>query len=285
MLGCGGGANLVSSAVIVVLVVGVPMAVVPAVLAPVVTIPFIETPSRQAGAASPPVCGTRSPGTGTDGSGGRPVIVVILVLSLEGSRGPEEEEAGEYDAGVGAPEKAKGPGADSCFASCLMEFAPGLTKDGCDDGHGERVPEPGDDTHEKSKDGAPTATASNQSAKESNVNEEKDKDEKDPSKSPHHKVMKGRRVVIPLAAQPRRHVLSVRCPGSSKRLGAIGMTVAVLVAADAEVGPLGDFAGARYVAGVGAEEVGVLQGRAAGDAAEDDEPEKDGAEEEPEDAD
>ena len=71
------------------------------------------------------------------------------------------------------------------------------------------------------------------------------------------------------------NILRISIPGLAKRrrgprLAAVG----ILLAAHVKVSPAGDIAGAGDAAGVGLEEVGLVEGRAVGDAGEDEEEEE-----------
>lgn len=73
-----------------------------------------------------------------------------------------------------------------------------------------------------------------------------------------------------------RGVPRTAAPGLSKRRRRTSATAAVVVlAAEVEVGPLGDGAGAGDAGGVGAEEVGLVEGSCVGDTGEDGEEEED----------
>jgi hypothetical protein len=100
--------------------------------------------------------------------------------------------------------------------------------------------------------------------------------EKNPPKPPHIPIKETRRVASIPPDQIRRHTPCITGPGITQRQRRAGRAaVGVVVAADAEVGPLGDGAGALDAGGVGAEEVGLSEGRGVGYAREDDEPEED----------
>lgn len=87
--------------------------------------------------------------------------------------------------------------------------------------------------------------------------------------------MERRRVAAMATTEPRRHVLRIAGPGKAERNGWMRRTTVVVVqAADEEVGPLGNVAGACDAAGVGAKIVCVAEGRVVRDAGEDDEPDK-----------
>lgn len=143
------------------------------------------------------------------------------------------------------------------------------------EGHGESVPEEGNGGDDKGQCGAQTTAAGDQGREEREDLKEERHEQKDPSEAPHEEVVKGRGVAAMGAAETRRDILGVTVPGEAKGDGGMGIAaVLVATAADEEVGPLGDVAGAGDAAGVGAEVVRLAEGGVVCDAGEDEEPDE-----------
>lgn len=129
---------------------------------------------------------------------------------------------------------------------------------------------------EASRDGsAKTATASEETGKEGDRLKEEGDEDKHPSETPEQKVLGRGAVTITAADQRVRCTGGVRAPGATDG-GSRTSTAAILVSstADVEKGPLGDVAGAGNVACVGAEEVGLVEGRGVVKARENNKPEE-----------
>lgn len=79
--------------------------------------------------------------------------------------------------------------------------------------------------------------------------------------------MERRRVAAMATTESRRHILRIAVPGKAERNGWVRITTVLIVeAADEEVGPLGNVAGACDAAGVGTKVVGVAEGCVVRDA-------------------
>jgi hypothetical protein len=82
--------------------------------------------------------------------------------------------------------------------------------------------------------------------------------------------MERRRVTAMATTKSWRHILRVAIPGGAERNGGVGIAAVLVVeAAYEEICPLRDVLGACDAAGVGAEVVGLSEGRRIGDAGED----------------
>lgn len=139
----------------------------------------------------------------------------------------------------------------------------------------------GDGVAEQSKEAdkggngrAQTAAASQEAAEEGEGAKEEGEQEKDPAEAGEQvKLVVGARVG---AGNARGDVGGVAVPGMAKGQGGLGLAaIGVTLAADVEVGPLGDaVVGAVNARRVGLEEVGLAEGGDGGYAGEDDEEEE-----------
>lgn len=129
---------------------------------------------------------------------------------------------------------------------------------------------------------AQTATTSQERGKESQRSEEQGHKDEDPAKAPHVVVILARGITTMATDERVRGVLGVAVPGFAKgRRGTSRAAVLIVAAAEVEIGPLGDVAGAGDAGGVGAEKVDLVERGDVADAGEDDEPqEEEGAAEE-----
>jgi hypothetical protein len=209
---------------------------------------------------------------------------VILVLA-----GAEaEENRGDEEGGPRAPGETEGVTAEAGAAAGVLEGIAGLDEG---DGHehgGNRVEEEGSKGDEAGDGGAQTTAAGEEAGEEGQGLEEEGDDEEDPAEAPQVVVVVRGRVAAIAADKRARGFRRAAVPGLAEGgRGVRTAAVLVAVAAEVEVGPLRDGTGAGDAVGVGPEEVGFVEGRVAGDAREDDEPqEQEGAreEDEPDDA-
>lgn len=142
--------------------------------------------------------------------------------------------------------------------------------------HGNGIEEQGRQRDEAGNSGAETAAAGEEAGEEGRDGKEQADDVEDPSKAPHVKVKLGRRIAGKATADSVWDVLRVVSPGVTERhRGARLGAVDVVRAANVEVGPLRDGAGAGDAAGVGLEEVGTVQRCGVLGAGEDDEEDHD----------
>lgn len=187
-----------------------------------------------------------------------------------------------------APGKAEGVGADLGRAVVRVEGV--ASKDECgtrkvSDGticiggcdirhqrHCERREEKSDEGDEARDGSAQAATTGKEAGEEGqDLKEEGDKNE-DPGEPPHVEEL-GRRGVAAMAADKLRgRIVGARVPGTTKgrcRMGAA--TVLVVGSAEVEICPLSGGARTRDALGIGAQEVGLVEGRRVGDAGKNDE--------------
>lgn len=132
-------------------------------------------------------------------------------------------------------------------------------------------------THgEECRDGGTQTSAASQEAREEGARlKEQSDEEEDPAKPPEVVILLGGGVIAAAADERAGRVLGVRVPGLAKGGRGTGLAaVVVALAAEVKVGPLGDVAGAGDAAGVGAEEVDLVEGRGVFYAGEDEEPEE-----------
>lgn len=142
-------------------------------------------------------------------------------------------------------------------------------------GHGDREEEERGKREEPRKPGHEAVAEREDTAEEGEHLEEEGQQEEDPGEAPHVPVVVARCAIAVLADEVGWGIGGVGSPGEAERQGRVGAAaVCVVKPADLEVGPLRDVSGALDAGRVGAEEVGLSQGRRVGDAREDDEPEE-----------
>lgn len=143
-------------------------------------------------------------------------------------------------------------------------------------GHGDGKAQQGEARDKVRNGGAQAAAAGEEAGEEGERLEEEGEEQEDPAEAP-QVVEAGRGGAAAEAADELRgRVGGAAVPGEAEGgRGAGAAAVAVVRAADVEVGPLGDVAGAADAAGRGLQEVGPVEGRRVGDAGEDDEEEHD----------
>ena len=209
----------------------------------------------------------------------------------------EEEDGGEEEEDPRGPGEAVGVGADVCTAAGVAETVSGFDEDGTEE-RGEniskcRIPEKGGgdnirhedccnggkeegDEGDEGGDGGPeTAAAGQKGGEEGERLEEEGDEEKGPAEAPHVVVVERGGVAAVAADEAGGDAAGPAVPGLAEGRGGTGVAAVVVVAAaEEEVGPLGHVAGAGDARGVGAEEVGLAERGAIGDAGEDDEPEE-----------
>lgn len=123
---------------------------------------------------------------------------------------------------------------------------------------------------------AQPATAADEGSKEGDRLKEQRDEEEGPSEAPHVEVVEARGATAVAADQLVGGPRGVRRPGAADgRVGPRAAAVGVVLAADAEEGPLRDVPGAGDAGGVGAEEVDFVEGSDVRYGGEDDEPEHD----------
>lgn len=119
--------------------------------------------------------------------------------------------------------------------------------------------EEGDKSGQARDSGAETAAAGEEGGEEGKGFEEEGDEYEDPAEAPDVVVVVGGGVPAVAADEGRRSLGRMAAPGLAEGRGrASGTAVAVALAAEEEVGPLGDAAGASDVGGVRAEEVDVV---------------------------
>lgn len=139
----------------------------------------------------------------------------------------------------------------------------------------ERVEEEGDGAGETADGGTETSAAGQEGSEEGQGHEEEGHEDEDPGEPPHVVVVEARGVAAVAPDEAVRCIVRAAVPGLTEGRSRTGRAAVIVVAAaEVEVGPLGDVAGASDAGGVGAQEVDVVQGSGVGNAREDDEPQQ-----------
>lgn len=137
------------------------------------------------------------------------------------------------------------------------------------------VEKQGDEVAKPGNGSAQTAAAGEEGREEVEGAKEEGNQDEHPAEAPQVKELLGGGVPAQGADEGLGRAGRVGRPGLAKgRCRACVAAVAVAPAAEVEVGPLGGVAGARDGRGVGAEEVGLVEGGDVCDAREDDEPQE-----------
>ena len=135
--------------------------------------------------------------------------------------------------------------------------------------------EEGDGAGETADGRTETSAAGQEGSEEGQGHEEEGHEDEDPGEPPHVVVVEARGVAAVAPDEAVRGVVGAAVPGLAKGGSRTGRAAVIVVAAaEVEVGPLGDVAGAGDAGGVGAQEVDVVQRGAVGDARENDEPQQ-----------
>lgn len=128
--------------------------------------------------------------------------------------------------------------------------------------HGDGRAEQGEHGDEARDASAETTTAGNKASEEGDGLEEQGNQDEDPAEAPEEELSVGGGVASATTNKRAGRIARVRVPGTSDdRSSASAVAVVVAGAADVEEVPLGDFAGTRDAACVGAEEVRLVKGR------------------------
>jgi hypothetical protein len=205
-------------------------------------------------------------------------------VTLLAANAEAEQDGCEQKSGKASPGKAERPSAERRRATGRMEVVSGNDKGGSHERNRNGVAKESEGGSGASNGRAKAAEEGQEAREEGNDVEEEGDDEEDPSEAPKVVELSRSGVTAMATVQTRRHVGCIAVPSTAKGRGRASATaVGVTLAAEVEVVPLGDGPGAGDARGIGAEEVGVVEGAAAGDAAKDDEEEEedgDGVEDE-----
>lgn len=138
--------------------------------------------------------------------------------------------------------------------------------------HCDRGEEKSDEGDEARDGSAQAATTGKKAGEESQDLKEEGNENKDPGEPPQVEVLSRRGVAAMAADKLRGRIVGVRVPGATKGRCRTGTaTVLVVGSAEVEICPLSGGARTSDALGIGAQEVGLFEGRRVGDAGKDDE--------------
>lgn len=164
-----------------------------------------------------------------------------------------EQDSGDQQSGVGAPDPSEPVPSKSGLAAGVAEPVAGHDKGSGEKRGGDGVADERKTGNEEADGGAETATASEEAGKEGQDLEEEGDDDEDPAEPPHEEELERSGAAAVAAAETIRNILGTRVPCPTKGHGGLGAgAVEVVVAANVEVGPLGPSFCAGYALGVGA---------------------------------
>lgn len=208
-------------------------------------------------------------------------VVGLAGAAAEDDEGEEEEEPR-------GPDEAESIPANAGIAVVGFKRISGLDESGGHESRSDGMGSKSEEGQRRGDGGAEAAAAGKQAGEEGEDLEEEGDEEEDPAKAPEVEVGLGGRVVAVGAFKSAGDVGGVAIPGLAKgRRRTSDAAVIVVLAAEEEVGPLGDVASAGDARGVGAQEVDEVERDAVGQAGENDEPEQEkgaGKQDEPDNA-